>query len=569
MGSLPIEPWQQTAAQKRQSILDLIPDEWRIPVIPAPEVQKKVTGWYIRQYLTESEIDMTESRAEHIVQQTSSGKWSAVEVTKAFCHRAALAHQLTNCLHEILFTQALDEAARLDTHLATTKTPFGPLHGLPISFKDQFHIHGAETTMGYVGWIGTFEGKKGTGKEHVTESEFVRAVRALGGIPFCKTSLPHTVMSMETWNNIVGYTLNPHNRFMTAGGSSGGEGALLALRGTPLGIGTDIGGSIRVPSSFCGLYGIRPSHGRLPYGGAANSMPGQKTIPSVCGPMAPSVSSLKMLVKGLLTQEEPWLHDPAVVEMPWREELSILRNPTDNSGRLTFGVYSSDDAVAPLPPVKRAITEIVAHIESLGHHTIPWNPPDHQRATRIAYEAWEEDGGLNIHHNINLSGEPLLERIAGDYGTSPRSPTPGDEIHALALRKIAYQTEYMEYWNSTAKLTMTGKPVDAIVAPVTPFASFELGKTHTAAYGPWVNVLDYTAVVVPVTTVDKAVDAREKDYVALSDIDQRIREEYNPQVQHGTPVGLQLVGRRFQEEKMLALAEMFEEAFEKAFDKKQ
>lgn len=98
------------------------------------------------------------------------------------------------------------------------------------------------------GWIGTFEGKEGTGKEKVHESELVRELRELGALLYCKTSVPHTLMVGETINNIIGYTPNPKNRLLSSGGSSGGEGALLALRGSPLGVGTDIGGSIRIPS---------------------------------------------------------------------------------------------------------------------------------------------------------------------------------------------------------------------------------------------------------------------------------------------------------------------------------
>lgn len=88
--------------------------------------------------------------------------------------------------------------------------------------------------MGYVGWIGTFEGKTGTGKEKVYESEMVKELRNLGAVMYCKTSVPHTLMSGETVNNIIGYTLNPKNRNLTAGGSSGGEGALIGIRGCML-----------------------------------------------------------------------------------------------------------------------------------------------------------------------------------------------------------------------------------------------------------------------------------------------------------------------------------------------
>ena len=256
MASTTTEPkasWQELAAAKKQSVLDLIPPEWQITEpIPSPSEQRDIIQ-YIEQYLTKDEIKITNTDAVGIVTNTSTGEWKAVDVVTAFCHRAALAHQLTHCLHEIFFESAIAAARELDEEFARTGMPVGPLHGLPMSFKDQFHIKGVETTMGYVGWIGTFEGMKGTGKEKTFESELVREVRAAGAVPFCKTSLPHTVMSMETWNNITGYTLNPHNRLMSTGGSSGGEGALIGAKGSPLGIGTDIGGSIRYLTCPCSI----------------------------------------------------------------------------------------------------------------------------------------------------------------------------------------------------------------------------------------------------------------------------------------------------------------------------
>jgi amidase len=103
-----------------------------------------------------------------------------------------------------------------------------------VSLKDQFHLKDVETTMGYVGWINTFEGKTGTGKDKVFESEMVKELRNLGAVLYCKTSVPHTLMTGETTNNIIGYTLNPKNRNLTAGGSSGGEGALIGLKGCML-----------------------------------------------------------------------------------------------------------------------------------------------------------------------------------------------------------------------------------------------------------------------------------------------------------------------------------------------
>ncbi len=257
--------WQSLAKAKLSSINSSIPSKWKLSSVPSIEEQRDVTGDSILKSLSEREIEITETDAVGIIGKTSAGQWTAEEVTTAFCHRASLAHQLTNCLLETFFDAAVLDAKRLDEYYAQHRAPIGPLHGLPVSLKDQFHVKGVETTMGYVGWIGTFMGKKGTGQEKVFESEMVQELRAVGAVLYCKTSVPHTLMSGETNNNILGYTTNPKNRNLSCGGSSGGEGALIGLRGSPLGLGTDIGGSIRIPAAFNGLYGLRPSSGRLPY----------------------------------------------------------------------------------------------------------------------------------------------------------------------------------------------------------------------------------------------------------------------------------------------------------------
>ena len=214
--------WKKIAKDKADSILNLIPKDWRIEKVPSIEEQRDVTGSYIHQYLSKEEIEITETDAVGIVAQTSSGRWKSVDVAKAFCHRAALAHQLVHCLHEIFFDDAIQAGEKLDKYLAEHNKPIGPLHGLPVSLKDQFHVKGVETHMGYVGWIGTFEGKKGTGKEKNFESEMVKELKSLGAILYVKTSVPHTLMAGETVNNIIGYTRNPKNRNLTCGGSSGG-----------------------------------------------------------------------------------------------------------------------------------------------------------------------------------------------------------------------------------------------------------------------------------------------------------------------------------------------------------
>jgi amidase len=284
-------------------------------------------------------------------------------------------------LHEIFFDAAIADAEKLDDYLEKNGKPVGPLHGLPVSLKDQFHVRGVETTMGYVGWLGTFEGKKGTGKEKVFESEMVRELRELGAVLYVKTSVPQTLMSGETFNNFIGYTNNPKNRLLAAGGSSGGEGSLIALKGSPVGFGTDIAGSIRMPASANGIYGLKPSASRIPYEGMATSMDGQNTIPSAVGPLATSARDMRLVMRSLLATK-PWLYDPLVVELPYRDE---VENETRElaKGQLVFGIMAHDGMVTPHPPVARAIEIVRSTIEKMGHKVVEWNPPAHSRATTI------------------------------------------------------------------------------------------------------------------------------------------------------------------------------------------
>lgn len=393
--------WKAIGKDKANEIFNRIPKEWRIEKVPSIQEQPDVTGAYIHQYLSKQEIEITETDAVGIVTHTSSGKWKSVDVAKAFCHRAALAHQLVNCLHEIFFDDAIRAAGWLDSYYEKHNKPLGPLHGLPVSLKDQFHVKGVETHMGYIGWIGTFQGKKGTGKEKVFQSEMVKELKGLGAILFVKTAVPHTLMAGETVNNIIGYTRNPKNRNLSSGGSSGGEGALIGLRGSPLGFGTDIGGSIRIPAAFNGLYGIRPSSGRMPYEGMANSMDGG-TILSVVGPIATTPDSLKLVMQAILSKN-PWFHDPLCHEIPWRTDAEIaISDPIRRFNQpLSFGVLRHDGGAAPTPPVARAVDTVARAMEKLGHKTIEWKPtPSHAQLTGITYVHWRE-------HDILISFSSL------------------------------------------------------------------------------------------------------------------------------------------------------------------
>jgi amidase len=467
-------------------------------------------------------------------------------------------HQ-TNCLHETFFDAALSDAKYLDDYLAKHGKPIGPLHGVPISLKDQFHIKDVETSMGYIGWIGTFQGIKDDPRKGVYESELVRELRALGAVLYCKTSVPHTLMAGETVNNIIEYTWNPKNRNLCSGGSSGGEGALIGLKGSPAGFGSDIGGSIRIPAAFNGLYGIRPSGGRLPYEGMANSMDGQNSVLSVVGPIATTIGAVKLLVQAILSQS-PWLHDPLVIEMPWRdsvehETMDLIKAGSSGVIKLAFGILKNDGFIGLHPPVARAMQLCADVLAKAGHKVIEWKPPSHQHGVGLVFNAWTYDGGADVHAAMALSGEPLAAQVSMSYGDAPVEQCSSAEISAnnVALRK--WQKEYMDYWNSTTDSTGTGRPVDGLIAPVAPFAAARPLEFKNYNYSTFVNGLDYTSVVIPVTVADKSIDVIDPSYQPLSEIDKAIQSGYVAEIYDGAHVSVQLVGRRLQEEKMLVLAE--------------
>ncbi|KAL4911110.1 hypothetical protein BDW74DRAFT_5788 [Aspergillus multicolor] len=551
-----ITAWRARANAKRQSTLDAIPEKWRIQEpIPSASELRDVTGPYIQKFLNPREIEITELDAYAIAEKTTTGEWTAVEVIEAFCHRAALAHQLVNCLHEIFFDAATEDAKRLDAYFAEHKKPLGPLHGLPISLKDQFHVKGVETTMGYVGWIGTFQGLKDDPRSRVFESELVRELRNLGAVLYCKTSVPSTLMCGETVNNIITYTNNPKNRLLACGGSSGGEGALIALKGSPGGFGTDIGGSVRIPAVFNGLFGIRPSSGRIPYEGAANSMDGQNTILSVIGPLAGTARSLQLLFKAVLAQQ-PWLHDPLVHEIPWRSEIeqetrSLVEQSAKDPSKLVFAIMKHDGIVVPHPPIARALNIVAKTLKQLGHKVIQWTPPSHKTGAELADAAYNFDGGADVQYHFGLSGEQPASQLLVASGLPQKSAL---EIAQVNVAKREYQKLYMDYWNSTSELTGTGRPVDAVICPAAPHAAVIPTQYTHVGYTSVINVLDYSSVVIPVTTVDKDLDvSTPREF--LGELDEQSYKNYDANVYDGAPAGVQMFGRRLQEEKMLVLAE--------------
>jgi amidase len=194
--------WQTKASQHKASATAKIPKEWILDPKWTNDINQTSNQNVIdiprkSGLLTDREVDLTENYdAVALLQKLSRGELSATELTTAFSKRAAIAHQLTNCLTEIFFDQGLERAEFLDEYLVKNKKPLGPLHGLPISIKDSFKVNGLHSTIGYVSFI-----DHGPDSE---ESALVKILLDLGAVLYVKTNIPQSLMTADSDNNVFG-----------------------------------------------------------------------------------------------------------------------------------------------------------------------------------------------------------------------------------------------------------------------------------------------------------------------------------------------------------------------------
>ena len=189
--SLPQKPtWEAAASRRREELntaVNKVLSSISLPSIPSPTELPNGTP-FIHSILTSDEIEITEApTASDLLFKLSSGNYTSTEVTQAFLKRAALAHKLTNCLTDILPDTAIQRAKELDEYYQKHGKTVGPLHGLPISLKDQFRVQGTETSLGYVDWLGKSETEE-------SESWVVKRLREMGAIVYAKTNVPTSLM---------------------------------------------------------------------------------------------------------------------------------------------------------------------------------------------------------------------------------------------------------------------------------------------------------------------------------------------------------------------------------------
>ncbi|EEH21528.2 hypothetical protein PABG_03744 [Paracoccidioides brasiliensis Pb03] len=422
-----------------------------------------------------------------------------------FLRRAAIAQYAVNCVTELMWDEAIERAKYLDS----LPLPIGPLHGLPISVKEH---HGMKAGLIILQQNGLLND----------------ALYNAGCVFYVRTTGPQLLMHLECTSNIYGRTVNAHNRNLTSGGSSGGEGALVAMRGSVLGVGGDIGGSIRCPASNNGVYGFKPTCTRISGTGKKIVMDGCETILGTYGPLCTSRAAISLFMESPVTLTKP----------------------------LKIAVEWDNGVVKPHPPVLRAPREVADACRKAGMEVVDWVPLDHSRAWDIISALYFTDGGEDALESLKASGEPILPLSKFIIHEQPTVKTAYTGRTLEGLRDD-YRATYAKHWSATAT-SPTGE-VDLILCPATPGCAPPHETSRYWGYTAHWNLLDYPGVVFPVTTVNPAADLRDENYQPRNEKDLYNHDLYTgPERYERAPVSLQLVGRGFCDEKVIAGLEAIE-----------
>ncbi|KAF4458309.1 general amidase, partial [Fusarium albosuccineum] len=493
--------------------------------------------------LTPREIEITEKYSiTELLSLLRERKITVEEVTRAFLRRAALAQAATNCVVELMWDEAITRARYLDS----LPEPKGMLFGLPISTKEHHGMVGKNVTThaSFTAWVG-----KAHGSNLLYDTLYDE-----GCVFYVRTTQPQTIMHLETISVIFGRTVNPYNRNLTSGGSSGGESALLGLRGSLLGVGGDIGGSIRCPSAHVGVYGFKPTLKRISVMGGRAPMAGKETIASTPGPMTVDREALELFMKAALSSK-PWRIDPSLTVKEWA--------PYTFDRPLKIAVQWWDGIVQPHPPMTRALREVAEACKKAGMEVVDWDcePLFHRKSWEILSALYWPDGGEEALGLLEATGEPILPLTKFIIQEQPTVKNMTQhELWKLCTARDDYRAAYARAWTYTGN--EDGKEVDVILCPPSFGAATPHDQSRYWGYTAHWNLLDYPAAVFPVTTVDPAKDLKDTEYVPKNEEDKFVYEMYSPEKYTDAPVSLQVVGRRQHDEQVLAALKEIERAME-------
>ncbi|KYF77638.1 hypothetical protein BE20_36210 [Sorangium cellulosum] len=478
---------------------------------------------------------------------------SSEEVTRAHLARIGALEPRLRAFTQVLHDEALAAARGLDDERRRGEIR-GPLHGLPITVKESLDMAGMASTLG----VASRRDHRAAGDAGVTA-----LLRRAGAVILGRTNVSQLLLYSEARNPLFGQTANPWSLDHSPGGSSGGEAAAIAAGMSPLGIGTDIGGSIRVPAHCCGIAGMKPTLDRWTNLGSNTALLGQEAIRSQVGPMARSARDLALVMSELDPATMAAL-DVRVPPFPFTEPASV------EVARLRVGFYCDDGLVPSSTAVARAVVKAASALRARGATVVPFTPPGIPDAVYGYFAALSADGGA--------TAMSLLQGDAADVDVSLRSLRAMASLPPFARRaaarvagiagerrlqrllEVTGPKSVAELWRVTHALrearaaiasAMRAESLDLLLCP--PYATPALPHTASrdfvlagSAAMLW-NLAQFPAGVVPVTRVRAGEARRERPRDRL----EKRAAEVDAKSE-GLPVGVQVVGLPFSDHVVLA-----------------
>lgn len=496
----------------------------------------------------------------------ASREISSVELVRAHLDRIQAHDGRLRAFTTVHAERALADAERADQARSRGEAK-GALFGLPVTVKECFDIEGEPTTIGVLSKRNHRAGQ---------DAAIVKLLREAGAVILGRTNVSQFMLFVESRNPVYGQTANAFSFDHTPGGSSGGEATAIAAGMSPLGVGTDIGGSIRVPAHFSGIAGLKPTLDRLPMRGCATSLPGQEAVRAQLGPMARRVKDLELFFAGLDHRRASEL-DPRVPPMAWepmREEMAT---------KLRVGVYLQDGLVPPSLSVVRAVEHAARLLEERGCEIVPFTPPRVEELIFSYTSIFGSDGGVTLGEQLGeddidvalqslkllakmpravrmtaakaleAAGEPIVAKLLASVGRRPV-----ENLWKLTAHIRNYRFEMLSAWDAHG--------IDVVLCP--PFATPALpheGSRDFVLAGSFAmlwNHVQFPAGVVPVSTVRPDEAERPSPRGRLERHAAKVDAK-----SAGLPLGVQVVGRPWEDARVLAVMQAIEESLENAPDR--
>jgi fatty acid amide hydrolase len=377
--------------------------------------------------------------------------------------------------------------------------------------------------------------------------------------------VPQLLLYNESDNPVYGRTNNPFHPARSSGGSSGGEAAIIAAHGSPLGLGSDIGGSLRAPAHACGIAALKPTTGRLTNedARAAGFAGGQIAVVSQPGPIARTVADLALAMRVLAAPGQERL-DPGIAPVPWREPDAV------DVAALRIAYYEDDGFFPATPALRRAVREAVAALAKRGAHVERFTPPDVAGAMHLYLRLLSADGAASAKRRLGTSAvdvriKGLLQIVALPNAARPFA---AGLLARLGQRRLAGQIRAIrrssidEYWSLVEAQSdyrrrfvaeLDRGEFDAIVCPPLALPALTHGSayylTMAASYSMLYNLLGMPAGVVPFTRVQPGEDKPDGSSRDLVENTARSVQRGSA----GLPVGVQVVARHWREDVALAV----------------